>query len=88
MARAQTQRLGVYAITSGPHVVQNYRDLMRSIINAQPLHVERLLLSPESPHLEISLNLNFVSPPPPAPLFRLLKRLAEAIPQHSRWLKN
>lgn len=77
-------RLGVYVLTSDQHVVQNYRELIRSILNVQPVQVERLLLSPESPHLELSVNLNFAAPPPPAPLFRLLHRLADVVPQHSR----
>ncbi len=79
----QTRRLGVYVLTSDQHVVQNYRDLIRSLLNLQPVQVERLLLSPESPHLELSVNLNFASPPSPAPLFRLLQRLADVVPQHS-----
>lgn len=80
----QTQRLGVYAISSGQNVVQNYRELMRSLLSSQPLQVERLLLSPESPHVELSVNLDFDAPPPPAPFFRLLQRLADVVPQHSR----
>lgn len=80
----QSQRLGIYVISSGQHVVQNYREVMRSLINSQPLHVERLALSPESPHLELCLNVNFEAPPPPAPYFRLLQRLADVVPQHSR----
>lgn len=80
----QTHRLGVYVLTSDQHVIQNYRELIRSLLNSQPLQVERLLLSPQSPHLELSLNLSFASPPPPAPLFRLLQRLADVVPQHSR----
>lgn len=80
----QTYRLGVYAMTSGQHVVSNYRELMRSLVNSQPLRIQQLSLSPESPHLELTLDLDFTCPPPPAPVFRLLQRLADAIPQHSR----
>ena len=80
----QTHRLGVYVLTSDQHVVQNYRELIRSVLNLQPMQLERLLLSPESPHLELSVNLNFAAPPPPAPLFRLLQRLADVVPLHSR----
>jgi len=82
--KTQTHRLGVYVITSGQQVLQNYRELMRSLINTQPLELERLTLSPESPHLELSLNLDFACPPPPAPVFRLLHRLADVVPLHSR----
>lgn len=80
----QTHRLGVYVLTSDQHVVNNYRELIRSFLNLQPIQVERLFLRPESPHLELSMNLSFASPPPPAPLFRLLQRLADVVPQHSR----
>lgn len=83
-AGTQSHRVGVYVITSGQNVVQNYRELMRSLLNSQPLQIERLLLSPETPHLELTLNLDFSSPPPPAPVFRLLQRLADVVPQHSR----
>ena len=82
--RVQTRRLGVYVVTAEPRVTQNYRELTRSLLNSQAIQVERLLLSPVSPHLELSLNLNFASPPPPGPLFQLLKRLAEVTPQYSR----
>lgn len=81
---AQTRRLGIYVITSEQRVAQNYRELIRSLLNSQPLQVERLLLSPVSPHLELSVTLSFASPPPPGPLFRLLQRLADVVPQHSR----
>lgn len=80
---AETHRLGVYVITSSEYVIPRYREVMRSLINCQPLHVQRLLLSPHSPHLELSLDLKFACPPPPAPLFRLLQRLADVVPQHS-----
>lgn len=80
----QTFRLGVYIMSSGQRVVSNYRDLMRSLLNSQPLHVQHLSLSPESPHLEMALDLDFECPPPPAPVFRLLQRLADVVPQHSR----
>ncbi len=82
--RVQTRRLGVYVVTAEQRVTQNYRELMRSLLNSHAIQVERLLLSPVSPHLELSLNLNFASPPPPGPLFRLLQRLAEVAPQYSR----
>lgn len=81
---AQTRRLGVYVITSEQRVAQNYRELIRSLLSSQPLQVDRLLLSPVSPHLELTVNLTFASPPPPGPLFRLLHRLADVVPQHSR----
>jgi len=81
---AQTRRLGVYIITSEQRVAQNYRELIRSLLNSPPMQVERLLLSPVSPHLELTIYLNFASPPPPGPLFRLLHRLADVVPQHSR----
>ncbi len=80
----QTHRLGVYVLTSDQGVVQKYRELIRSMLSLQPLQLERLLLSPESPHLELSVNLDFAAPPPPAPLFRLLQRLADVVPLHSR----
>jgi hypothetical protein len=83
-SHASTARLGLYVITSGQTVVQNYREMMRSLLNSRPLQVDRLVLSPESPHLELTLNVNFGSPPPPAPVFRLLQRLADVVPQHSR----
>jgi hypothetical protein len=83
-AGAQSFRLGVYVVASEQHVVSNYRELVRSLLNSQPLHVQQLTLSPESPHLELSLDLDFACPPPPAPVFRLLQRLADAVPQHSR----
>ncbi len=81
---ATTARVGVYVITSGQSVVQNYRELMRSLLNSHPLQIDRLALSPESPHLELTLNVNLSAPPPPAPVFRLLQRLADVVPQHSR----
>ena len=82
--RVQTRRLGVYMVTAEHRVTQNYRELMRSLLNSKGLQLERLLLSPVSPHLELSLNVDFASPPPPGPLFRLLQRLAEVTPQYSR----
>ena len=80
----QTRRLGVYVVTAEQRVTENYRELMRSLLNSRQLRVERLRLRPVSPHLELSLNLNFTSPPPPGPLFRLLQRLAQVAPQYSR----
>jgi hypothetical protein len=83
-AGTQNFRLGVYVMASGQHVVSNYRELARSLLNSQPLHVQQLTLSPESPHLELSLDLDFACPPPPIPVFCLLQRLAGSVPQHSR----
>jgi hypothetical protein len=83
-AGTQNSRLGVYVVASAQHVVSNYRELVRSLLNSQPLHIQQLTLSPESPHLELSLDLDFACPPPPAPVFRLLQRLADSVPQHSR----
>jgi hypothetical protein len=82
--RVPRHRLGVYVITSGESVVQNYRELMRSLLSSHPLQIDRLVLSPDSPHLELTLNLSLDAPPSPAPVFRLLQRLADVVPQHSR----
>lgn len=83
-SKGGSSRVGVYVITSEQAVVQNYRELMRSLLNSHPLQIDRLALSPQSPHLELTLNLKFSAPPPPAPVFRLLQRLADVVPQHSR----
>ena len=84
MAHWKLRRLGLYALTSERRLVEDYRELLHSLLESAAVGMAHLELDPASPNLTLSLSLESGGLPSPAPLFILLRRLADTVPQHSR----
>src|SRR5229473_3496868 len=84
MAQWRLRRLGLYALTSERRLVEDYRELLHSLLESTAVGMAHLELDPTSPHLTLTLSLESGGLPTPAPLFTLLRRLADTVPQHSR----
>ncbi len=84
MAQWKLRRLGLYALTSERRLVEDYRELLHSLLESTAMGMAYLELDPVSPHLTLSLSIEQGGLPSPAPLFTLLRRLADTVPQHSR----
>jgi hypothetical protein len=84
MSNWRLRRLGLYALTSERKLVEDYRELLHSLLESTAAGMAHLELDPESPHLTLTLSLESGGLPSPAPLFSLLRRLADTVPQHSR----
>ena len=84
MAHWKLRRLGLYALTSERRLVEDYRELLHSLLESAAVGMAHLELDPASPNLTLSLSLESGGLPSPAPLFTLLRRLADTVPQHSR----
>ena len=65
-------------------LVEDYRELLHSLLESTAVGMAHLELDPTSPHLTLTLSLESGGLPTPAPLFTLLRRLADTVPQHSR----
>jgi len=84
MGQWKMRRLGLYALTSERRLVEDYRELLHSLLDATAVGMAHLELDPGSPHLTLTLSLESGGLPTPAPLFMLMRRLADTVPQHSR----
>ena len=84
MAQWRLRRLGLYALTSERKLVEDYRELLHSLLESTAVGMANLHLNESSPHLTLSLSLESGGLPTPAPVFNLLRRLADTVPQHSR----
>jgi len=84
MGHWKMRRLGLYALTSERRLVEDYRELLHSLLESTAVGMAHLELNPVSPHLTLTLSLESGGLPTPAPLFTLLRRLADTVPQLSR----
>lgn len=79
------RQVGLFALTSERRLVDQYREVLHSLMESAWDGVAYLELDRASPHLTLTLNLESGSSlPSPAPFFNLLRRLAETVPQPSR----
>ena len=83
LAGWQLRKLGLFALTSQRGLVHDYNDLMHSLLESSAVGTAYLELDSAKPHLTLTLALESGGLPSPARVFNLLRRLADAVPQHS-----
>ncbi len=84
LARWELRRLGIYTLASERGLAHDYSELMHSLTESSAVGTACLELDPSAPHLTLTVSLDSGGLPSPSRVFGLLRRIADAVPQHSR----